>query len=491
MLTLTAPIKPPYDDGCLTRWFIAPGGAVAAGDTLATLQTAELVLSIQAPAAGTLHSVLVPVGQVILPGEPLALLAEPTDAAVTPALPAKEIAPMAESARPVVPILMPQAGQSMEEGTIVAWNVAHGDTIAVGQIIMEIETDKATMEVEATDAGRLARILAPVGAVVPVKEPVALLADADADAEAWLAAQGQAPAASAASAPAPEPTPVATPAAPAGASDGGRVKASPAARKLAAGRGIDLHALGAGSGPGGRILSTDIPAAPAAAVSAGPQPLSRMRRAIARNLQQSKQTIPHFYLDATIDAGPLWTLWRATRERFACSLNDFIVAASARALREFPGLRSRWQEDSIVEQPGVHIGIAVGTDDGLTVPVLLDADRLDLKSLAARGREIIESARAGRLTGAGQGVFTITNLGMFGVDSFQAIINPPEAAILAVGAVREAVIVENGAMRPGRLLTLSISADHRIVDGLLAARFMQRLRALLESPDPLLELPKA
>ncbi len=398
----------------------------------------------------------------------------------------------------VTAIVMPQAGQSMEEGTIIAWHAKVGDRIELGQVIMEIETDKATMEVEATEAGRLARIVAGVGATVEVKQPVAWLAESEEELDAWLTGGAGAEAVAPVATPvAPEPN-LAAVGAPAFVAVSGacaplRVAASPAARRLARNLGVDLNTFASGTGPRGRILLSDVEAAAkagaetgAGAAAATVRPASRMRRAIATNLQRSKQTIPHFYLKAEIDAGALWTAYREARGRFLCSVNDFVTAACARALREFPALRGRWQDDGIAEQAGVHIGIAVGTDDGLTVPVVLDADRLGLEALAQRSREVAEGARAGRLTGLGQGVFTITNLGMFGTDEFIAIVNPPEAAILAVGAVREGVIVKDGALRAGRLMTLWLSADHRLVDGVMAARFMARVRELLESPAELM-----
>ena len=270
----------------------------------------------------------------------------------------------------------------------------------------------------------------------------------------------------------------------------GRVKASPAARRLATERGVALAAVGAGSGPDGRILSTDVARANVAAApvvgvgSAGERrvPMSKMRRAIGLNLQRSKQTIPHFYVRVTINAGPLVDFYREQKPQTGCTINDVIVLAVGRAMSEFPGVRSQIVGDEIVEFPHANIGIAVGVPDGLIVPVVLGVDALSLSQLAVEARRVVENGRNGKLENIGKGNFTISNLGMFGVEEFSAIINPPESGILAVSAAREAVIVENGTMRPGRLMTLTLSADHRLVDGVLGAKFMARLKEILEHP---------
>lgn len=392
----------------------------------------------------------------------------------------------------VIPILMPQAGQSMEEGTIISWKVKEGDQIEVGQIIMEIETDKAMMEVEAVDAGRIARIVAREGDIVEVKKPVAYLAEVDVDIDAYIAvaekgtSTPETPSAQSEVQTAGEKPANAAPKRAAVVSQDGRVKASPAARKVAAEKGIDLVSIGAGSGHGGRILSSDVETADVIPTETQIHPLTKMRRAIANNLLYSKQNIPHFYTKKTVDAGLLFRIYRKTKEQFKCSVNDFVTRACAKAIRQYPEFRSQYVNDQITEIPAVNIGIAVGTDEGLTVPVVLNADRMKLEQLAARTREVVESARKGKLENIGQGVFTITNLGMFGVEEFSAIINPPESAILAVGAIREGVVVENGAMRPTRLMTMILSADHRVIDGVLAAQFLETLQELLENPEQLL-----
>jgi pyruvate dehydrogenase E2 component (dihydrolipoamide acetyltransferase) len=513
-------------EGVVTTWDKNVGDTVKKGDFLVQIEAPGEWIQIESVADGTLLKVLADTGRVVRSGDSLAVIGqagEDISKAIqqleqdepAPAKPAPKVQPKAEpavvvqavqSTQPkkeevmttpkstgnsdnVIPILMPQAGQSMEEGTILSWQVKEGDIIEVGQVIMEIETDKATMEVEAVDAGRVAKIVSAEGDIVEVKVPVAYLAEEGVDVDTYIASaggssvpaavQGEVKPATAQSA---EPAVQKTPAS---VTASGRVKASPAARKAAADKGIDLASIGTGSGPGGRILSSDVEHADIIPTETQVHTLSKMRRAIANNLLYSKQNIPHFYAKITIDAGLLFSIYRKTKEQFKCSVNDFVTQACAKAIRQYPAFRSQYKGTEVIENPSANIGIAVGTDEGLTVPVVLDADRMKLEQLAARTREIVESARNGKLEGMGQGVFTITNLGMFGVEEFSAIINPPESAILAVGAIREGVVVENGAMRPTRLMTVTLSVDHRVIDGVLAAQFLKTLKEFLEAPEQL------
>jgi pyruvate dehydrogenase E2 component (dihydrolipoamide acetyltransferase) len=491
----------------LLRWLVKPGEAYSAGTPLVELETEEALISLSSPEAGVLSQQLVHPGQTVSAGTQLALLdtAAPasnpveSQAKVEPTV--NDDQPPATAANPsqpsghVEPILMPLAGNTMEEGTVLEWRVPEGDTIELGQIVCEIETDKATMEYESPVAGRLARIVAPVDVPVPVKELIAVVAESDADADAYLATQGSgAVVAQTALAPTPVATsisqtpqqgPNGTPAYDAG----GRVKASPAARKLAAEQGLSLESVGSGSGPGGRILSSDLGratvGAPAASIitsDGSRSPMSKMRRAIGLNLQRSKQTIPHFYVRLTIDAAPLQDFYRLHKQETNCSLNDLVVLAVGRAMRDFAAVRSQIDGDDLVEFPHANIGIAVGTDDGLIVPVVMNVDTLSLAQLAQESKRVVEAGRNGVLENFGKGNFTISNLGMFGVEEFSAIINPPESGILAVSAVREEVIVKNGSISPGKVMTMTLSADHRVVDGLLAAKFMGRLKEILENP---------
>ncbi len=410
-----------------------------------------------------------------------------------------------QSTSKVTPILMPQAGNSMEEGTVLQWYVKEGDEIKEGQAVAEIETDKASMELEAEAGGRIAKLLAQEGDIVAVKAPVALLADNDKDAEEYIKSEGlgggdsstkaeakkeESPAATPAPAAAPAPVSSPVPA----ATNGGRIKASPLAKRIAAEKGIDLNQLPAGSGPHGRILSSDLPAsggaAPAPVLSIPPAapgeirrtPISKMRNAIGKSLQASKQTVPHFYVKMTVDAEPLYQFYQRQKPLTGITLNDALMSICARALMEFPAFRTRQEGNEYVEYPSANIGVAVGIDQGLVVPVVSRVDQLDLATLGRESRRIIEAARRGKVEGAGSGVFTISNLGMFGVDEFTAIVNPPEAAILAVGAMKENVVVRGGMMKIGKTMTLTLSCDHRVVDGMVAGQFSARLKDLLENP---------
>jgi len=494
----------------VVRWLKQPGEAFAAGDAMVELEVEDALVHLEASQPGTLARVVaqpretVHVGaelaQVEAPGEPTPpSRPTPPEPAATRGSPAAAEPPSSGPSSPpgsVTPILMPQAGNTMEEGIIVSWKVAEGDRIEVGQVICEIETDKATMDYESPEAGRLARIVAHQGDVVPIKEPIALLAESDADADAYLAGKGTAAAVAAAASASPAAgssagaVAVATeaPAAsgPPPVTAAGRIKASPAARRIAAERGFDLASIGQGSGPGGRILSTDLAKAKAAAqVSADGKairrPMSKMRRAIGLNLQRSKQSIPHFYVRMTIDAGPLLAYYRQQKPLTDCTVNDCVVLAVGRAMAECPAVRSQIDGDEIVEYPHANIGIAIGVEDGLVVPVVRNVDTLTLAHLAKETKRVVENGRNGKLENIGQGNFTVTNLGMFGIEEFSAIINPPESGILAVSALRETVIVKDGAMRPGRVMTMTLSADHRIVDGLVASKFLGRLKEILEN----------
>jgi len=493
------------------RWLKKPGEAIAKGDLLLELESEQGLVQVESPVAGKLLAAIAAVGKPLGADAALADVAEGAAQATAP-LPAPTAAgpkpANAATAPPggkVIPILMPKAGQSMEEGTIVKWHVQPGAQISKGQVIFEVETDKATMDVEATDSGRLAKIVLPEGGVLPVLQPVAFLADNDADVEAFLAAGGGGATSAGATQDSPQQRHRGTEARrhegeapPAVVTEGGRVKASPAAREIAAEKGIDLAAVGAGSGPGGRILSTDVqqytsstraaspasrvPPASPAAVGAVRKKLSKMRRAIAENLLISKQTIPHFYIRTTINAEPLYAFYQGEKAKYQCSINDVVVLACSRLLMEFPAVRSRIERDEIIEFPSANVGVAVGLDEGLAVPVLLNVQNMSLQQIGSETKRIANAARSGKLENVGQGVFTITNLGMFGVEEFAAIVNPPEAAILAVGAIREQVIVSGGMMRPGKVMTMTFSCDHRIVDGMLAANFMKRLKEMLENP---------
>jgi pyruvate dehydrogenase E2 component (dihydrolipoamide acetyltransferase) len=501
--------------GTIVQWYKSPGDSVTKGDVLARIETEDSFIDIESASDGFLQQVIAAQGVTVAVNDPIAEFST-SDGAT------QEQKPMSTDSKAdtavelpqgVTPILLPQVGNDMEEGTIVSWNVSEGDTIEVGQVLYEVETDKASIEIEAEVAGRLSRIVVPAGECTEIKTPVAYLGENDEQTDAYIAATKTAvkpepapavpaPAAPAAPAPVaapPAPTPVAAPVAAVVA--GGRVKASPAAKRIAAQRGVDLATVTTGSGPGGRIVSADIPAG--AAIATGkPLPaaapavtapigepavstLSGMRKAIARNLTASKQNIPHFYLKLTVDASPMMNYYRGRKAQFKCSVNDVVLMACGRAMHEFPAFRCRLEKDGteITELPTANVGIAVGIENGLVVPVLQGVERMTFQQIATDARGLAVSAHEGKVQGMGTGSFTITNLGMFGVEEFSGIINPPESGILAVGAVREDVIVENGAMRIGQVCTMTISCDHRIVDGVLAGQFAARLKELLQNPQ--------
>jgi pyruvate dehydrogenase E2 component (dihydrolipoamide acetyltransferase) len=430
-------------------------------------------------------------------------------------------------------ILMPRLSDTMEEGVISSWQKQPGDEVAVGDVIVDIETDKAVMEYEAYEAGVLEKILVAEGETAAIGAPIAVIAPAGGArpepapaAEARPAAElEQAPAAEASPEPeaAPEAAPVAT-AAPraAGRPAASRPPSSPLARRLARDHGIDLAAL-TGSGPGGRIVRADIEAAVRAAGPAAPAPaaaeaataraavngasapsapavqaraddpdveavpLNRFRKVAARRLTESKREAPHFYLNREVDAGALLAFRATLNEALApakVSVNDLVVKAVATALREHPAVNVSYTEENLLFHKRVHVGVAVAVEDGLVVPVVRDADRMSVSQIGRETRELAAKARDGKLSAREMsgGTFSVSNLGMFGVDSFSAVINPPEAAILAVGAVRDEPVVRDGQVVPGKRMTVTLSVDHRATDGATAAKFLARLAELLQNP---------
>ncbi|MGW3770931.1 dihydrolipoamide acetyltransferase family protein [Actinomadura verrucosospora] len=423
-------------------------------------------------------------------------------------------------------ILMPRLSDTMEEGVISSWQKQPGDEVAVGDVIVDIETDKAVMEYEAYEAGVLEKILVAEGETAAIGAPIAVIVPAGGArpesapaAEARPAAEPErAPAAEAA--PEPAEAPVAAVAAAArpranGHAAAARPPSSPLARRLARDHGIDLATL-TGSGPGGRIVRADIeaavrsagPAAPAPAAAQAPAapapsapavqaraddpdveavPLNRFRKVAARRLTESKREAPHFYLNREVDAEALLAFRATLNEALApakVSVNDLVVKAVATALREHPAVNVSYTEENLLFHKRVHVGVAVAVEDGLVVPVVRDADRMSVSQIGRETRELAAKARDGKLSAREMsgGTFSVSNLGMFGVDSFSAVINPPEAAILAVGAVRDEPVVRDGQVVPGKRMTVTLSVDHRATDGATAAKFLARLAELLQNP---------
>ena len=400
-------------------------------------------------------------------------------------------------------IVMPKLGLTMESGVISAWLVEEGQEVQKGQALLEIATDKVTMEVEAQADGILRKIMVSAGQV-PLSTTIGVIAAADEDIGSFVAAAPSDPAPSPpASAPAaaPPPTPAPptpTPQAPALAADSaGRRphKTSPKARKIAAEHGLDLVGVN-GSGPGGRIVSADVlalveqarlvPAPTPAPVAEGRIELSRAEQVAAERLTASYQQIPHIHL--SMDVSAVWLQQFRTGyqlEGKKISFNDLIVKATARTLSEFPRVNSLEDGGHFRYASQINVGVAVAAEQGLVVPVIRDAAEKTVEEIALEGTRLIDAARHGQLRPDDMmgGTFTISNLGMFGISRFTAIINPPQVAILAVGAIENRVVasgVDSFAVRPQ--LTLTLAADHRVVDGALGARFLARLKEVLETP---------
>lgn len=456
-----------------------------------------------------------------------------------------------------VDITMPRLSDTMEAGTVIKWHVKEGDEVASGRVVADIETDKATMEMQVFDDGRIARILVPAGQQVRVGTKIAELSLED---DAAGAAPRSEPAAaapavsavsapSAPSAPAPmtptsaaPPAPSAASAAPEPAPDGARMRVSPVARRMAEEMGIDLAQI-RGSGPGGRIIKRDVeaagetraaapgaaapaagsrmaplahPATGAAALAApvrtaGPGagalsmpalqsievPLSGVRQTIARRLVESKSTIPHYQVSMSFDMDALMALRSQLNTQLAAagvklSVNDFVVRACALAMARHPFMNASWAGDRILLHQGVNVGVAVALDEekggGLLVATVRDADRKSLRQISQESKALSEKARTRGLglDEMSDSTFTISNLGMFGVEHFTAIINPPNSAILACGAALQKPVVREGALAVGWEMTATLSLDHRVIDGAMAARWLQDLKQLLEHPTLLL-----
>lgn len=434
-------------------------------------------------------------------------------------------------------MIMPKMGDGMEEGTLLRWLKDVGDEVTAGEPIAEIETDKVALEIEATASGTFARKLVDEGATVPIGTPIAAIGEdvpaaaAPAAAPAPVAAPAAAPAVAVAVAAAPAPAVVAA-AAPqvVETAPGERPRASPLVRRIATEHGLDLSKI-AGSGPGGRIVRDDVqpyidgskpaprlaPAAaaapaPAVATAAAPAPapavaiatapataagrpagqaqeMSRIRRTTGRRMTESKQLIPHFYVTTEVDMGPAVAFREQVNAQIEdgaakISFNDLVVKAAAVALRDFPSLNQSLEGDVLYAHANIDINMAVAIEGGLIAPFIADADQKSLGAIARASKDLAGRARKGGLLPEEYqgGTFTISNLGMFDVDEFIAIINPPQAAILAVGSIKQTPVVENGAIVVGHRMKITLSADHRVSDGAEVARFLQAVKALLQNP---------
>lgn len=410
-----------------------------------------------------------------------------------------------------VAIKLPRMSDTMEEGTIVSWLVQVGDTVKAGDMIADVETDKATMELENFEKGEILHLNVEEGQTVPVETVIAIVGKKGEDYQDLLTA---APAEKTAEEPAQEDTTTedtpATPstpsqpaaesvAQPASSNSNGRVFVSPLAKKMAEERGIDLNTV-SGTGDNGRIIKRDIenhvPSAPAASASVlGTEsyediPVTQMRKTIAKRLAQSKFTAPHFYLTMEVRMDNAIAARKQMNEYSdqKISMNDLVVKAAAIALRKHPAINSAWLGDKIRVNHHIHIGVAVAVEDGLLVPVVRFADHKSLSQIGAEVKDLAGKAKNKELQPKDWegNTFTISNLGMFGIDEFTAIINPPDACILAVGGSKETVVIENGEMKPGHVMKVTLSCDHRVVDGVTGAQFLQTFKSLLEEPVRLL-----
>ncbi len=522
------------EEGVIAAWLKKEGDEVSSGDILAEVETDKATMELESYQDGVLlhigvnekdsvpvDGILAVIGekgeefQHLLNGDGAEQKAEPapSNEAASPTPAAVEVDTSSINASI---IRMPKMSDTMEEGVIASWLKKVGDKVESGDILAEVETDKATMELEAYEDGTLLYTAVDAGNGVPVDGVIAIIGEEGADFNALLAADsGPAEVA------APEPEPAKTPAAPnapsqsaaqpttpavTSASSNGRIKASPLAKKIASEKGIDLSQVN-GSGDGGRIIKRDVEhftpsATPAPSADGAPAPialptvvgeersqnieLSQMRKAIARRLSESKFSAPHFYLTMEINMDKVIEARKSMNEisPVKISFNDIVVKAVAAALRKHPDINVSWGEDHLVKHDHIHIGVAVAIPDGLIVPVVRFADSKSLAHISAEIKELGQKARDKKLQPEefSGNTFTISNLGMFGIEEFTAVINPPDACILAVGGIKETVIVENGEMRPGNVMKVTMSCDHRAVDGAVGSAFLVTFKSLLEDP---------
>ncbi|RFS24459.1 pyruvate dehydrogenase complex dihydrolipoamide acetyltransferase [Chitinophaga silvatica] len=525
-------------EGVIAEWHKKVGDTVKADDVIAEVETDKATMEVMGYVEGTLLYLGVEKGKAAKVNDIIAIVGKPgedyksllegkNDAPAAPAQAAAAPAPKAAPAPAAAPaddaalkealknatvIRMPLLSDTMTEGKIVAWNKKVGDTVKSDDVLAEVETDKATMEVIGYADGTLLYVGVKEGDAAKVNGIIAIVGKPGTNVDAILAGEGAAPAAPAAaatSAPAATTTaPASAPAAAATSTDG-RVKASPLAKKLAAEKGIDINQV-SGTGDGGRIIKADVdnfvPAAKATTTStsapaaaaftpAGQEghtdhALSQMRKVIAKRLSESKFTAPHFYLKIDVNMDKAMEARKSINEisPVKISFNDMVIKACALALRQHPEVNSSWMGDFIRENHHVHIGSAVAIEDGLIVPVIRFADQKTLSQIAADAKVLYDKAKNKKLQPQefSGNTFTVSNLGMLGIDEFTAIINPPDSAILAVGGIKETAVVEKGQIKVVNIMKLTMSCDHRAIDGAVGARFLATLKGYLENPVTML-----
>ena len=514
------------EEGVVAKWLKKVGDTVKEGDILAEIETDKATMEFESFYSGTLLYIGLKEGETAPVDTLLAIIGEkgedisaligggaaaaPAAAAETPA--AATSAPAAAMPEGVQIVTMPRLSDTMTEGTVASWLKKVGDTVKEGDILAEIETDKATMEFESFYAGTLLYIGIKEGESAPIDSLLAIIGPAGTDVNAVLAAAkgGSAPATAAAPAKAEAPA-AAAPATLAATTTDGRVFASPLAKKIAQDKGINLSEV-KGSGENGRIVRKDVEgftpsampaaaattekaAAPVAYVPVGEEVTeevknSQMRKTIAKRLSESKFTAPHYYLTIEVDMENAM----ASRSQInnlpdtKVSFNDMVVKACAMALRKHPQVNTSWKGDVTVYNKHVHIGVAVAIEDGLVVPVLKFADNLSLSQIGVLVKDLAGKARNKKLTPAEMdgSTFTVSNLGMFGVEQFTSIINQPNSAILSVGAIVEKPVVKDGQIVVGHTMKLCLACDHRTIDGATGAQFLQTLKAYIENPVTML-----
>jgi len=530
-------------EGVIAAWHKKVGDTVKKGDLLADVETDKATMELESYKDGTLLHIGVEKGGKLQVNDLLAVIGAPGEdisgllkgGSAQPAAADKKEAPQAApapaAAAPAAPapagavmdlskveevILMPRLSDTMTEGVIASWHKKVGDSVKKGDLLADIETDKATMELESYKNGKLLYIGAEKGEKVPVNALLCIIGEegkvdinkivaaAKGGGGGAAAAPAQQPAAAQAAAPAATATQTA-PASNGAVTENGRVKASPLAKKLAAEKGIDLQQV-PGSGDGGRITKADIdnykpapaaaktaaPGAPATAAAPAGQvsftdvPVSQMRKVIAKRLAEVKFSAPEFYLTMVINMDKAVESRAKLNEvsKVKISFNDMVLKACSLALKQHPAINSSWRGDTIRVNHHVNIGVAVAVEEGLLVPVVRFADSKSLSQIAAEVKDFAQKAKDKKLQPADWegSTFTISNLGMFGIDEFTAIINPPDACILAIGAIQQVPVVKDGQIKVGNIMKVTLTCDHRVVDGAKGSAFLQTLQGLLEEP---------
>jgi len=518
-------------EGVIAKWHKKVGDQVKSGELMAEIETDKATMDYESFNEGTILYIGAAEGQAVKVNDVLAIVGkkgEDYKALLEGAQQAsgsggtKAESPKAEAAvpssQPAVDtssikaeiVLMPKMSDTMSEGVIAAWHKKVGDPVKSGELLAEIETDKATMEYESYNTGTLLYIGADAGKPVPVNGVLAIIGEKGADWKTLLNAHqakqsGSAEAKQAGAATTPAAPPVGQPQPPPSTiQSNGRVKASPLAKRLAKEKGYDIGKI-PGSGDQGRVTRRDVENYKLVTEAAGKQAgapvvlppvvgkesfeevtVSQMRKTIARRLSESKFTAPHFYLTMEINMDKAVEARKSINEvsPVKISFNDMVLKAVAAALRQHPDVNVSWLGDKIRKNHHIHIGVAVAVKDGLVVPVVRFADNKSLSHIAAEVKELAQKAHDKKLQPSDWegSTFTISNLGMFGIEEFTAIINPPDACILAVGGIKETVVVKNGQLVPGNVMKVTLSCDHRAVDGAVGAAFLKTLKGLLEDP---------